>query len=190
MRYETSLVDLGNRGPYLAGRALGDAVYREVIKPVASKAAEHTLLVLSFRGVEFATGSFFKATWLPLHPTNEVSTPSMVAHLSDDVRTEFDIFLMSQRLAGLEALDWTQEGVSLARLHGHLEAPALGALKMLIEHPGSTAPELYKQSKEQVSATAWTNRLNDLHRQGLALRGSKSRRAWRFHPVAKEVEHG
>ena len=189
MRFEIRLVDLGRREPQLAGRALGDRLYNETIAPALSDASDETLVLLSFRGVEFATGSIFKATWHRLHPTEGVVVPSMVAHLSDDVRSEFAIYLKSERVAGLEALDWRRTEVTLATLHGHFEDSALSALQAVTTNAGSTAPQIQSASDETVSPTAWTNRLNELHRQGLAVR-QKAGRAWRFYPMAREVQRG
>jgi hypothetical protein len=188
MSYEIRLVDLG-RCEQLAGRALGDSLYNEAIAPALKGATAKTILLLSFRGVEFVTGSIFKATWHRLHPDDGVVVPSMVAHLSDDVRAEFAIYLRSERVAGLEALDWRGTDVTLATLHGLLEDSAMNALQAVASNAGSTAPQLQSASSEVVSPTAWTNRLNELHRQGLALR-EKAGRAWRFFPLAREVRRG
>jgi hypothetical protein len=189
MRFEIRLVDLGLNETQLAGRALGDRLYNDAIAPALSKASAETILLLSFRGVEFATGSIFKATWHRLHPEAGVVVPSMVAHLSDDVRAEFAIYLRSERVAGLEALDWRGTEVTLATLHGHFEDSALSALQAVTASAGSTAPKIQSASEEAVSPTAWTNRLNELHRQGLAVR-QKAGRAWQFFPLAREVQRG
>ena len=188
MSYEIRLIDLGLE-QQLAGRALGDRLFNEAIAPALLGATPETILLLSFRGVEFVTGSIFKATWHRLHPDEGVAVPSMVAHLSDDVRAEFAIYLKSERVAGLEALDWSGTDVTLATLHGLLEDSAMNALQAVTANAGSTAPQLQCASPEVVSATAWTNRLNELHRQGLALR-QKAGRAWRFFPLAREVRRG
>lgn len=186
MSFKVRLVDVGQGESQLAGRALGDRVFAELIEPVLADATEDTLLLLSLQGVEFVTGSIFKATWHRLHPEAGVRVPSMLVHLSDDVRSEFAIYLKSERVAGLEALDWTEKAVTVAMLHGQLEDSAANALQALVANPGTTAPQLQGTSAEKVSATAWTNRLNELHRQGLASR-EKAGRAWRFFPLAQKV---
>jgi len=188
-KFKISLVELGGGERQLAGAALGDARYREAVAPALAAASPDTILLLSFRGVEFATGSVFKATWHRLHPEGGVVVPSMVAHLSDDVRTEFAIYLKSERVAGLEALDWGGDAITLATLHGHVEDAALSALRAVTASPGATAPQLQSESSEPVSATAWTNRLNELQRDGLAAR-ERAGRAWRFFPLASEVRRG
>jgi len=189
MKVEIRSVDLGRGEQQLAGRALGDHLFDEVIAPALRGATAETILLLSFRGVEFVTKSIFKATWHRLHPDNGVLVPSMVAHISDDVRAEFSIYLKSERVAGLEALDWSEAEVTLATLHGHLEDSAVSALQAITANPAATAPQIQSASEEGVSATAWTNRLNELHRQGLAFR-EKAGRAWRFLPIAREVRRG
>jgi hypothetical protein len=181
------LVDLGGGRPQLAGKVLGEHVFKDVITPALGARAENAVLILSMRDVAFVTSSFLKATWLQLHPESEPAVPSMVAHLSEDVRTEFGVFLRGHARAGLEAVDWSADGVLLARVHGQIEVASLHALRAVLRRPGSTAPELHAKSREGVSATAWTNRLNELHRQGLVCR-EKAGRAWRFFPIAKEIE--
>lgn len=188
MKFEMRLIDLGGR-EQLAGYSLGERLFEERIEPALEGAAEETLLLLSFRGVEFVTGSFIKATWHRLHPPEGVRVPSMLAHLNEDVRTEFAIYVRSERLAGLEAVDWMASKVKLAALHGELEDPAMRALTAISAAPGSTAPQLQASSPERVTPTAWTNRLNELHRQGLAFR-QKAGRAWKFFPLAEEVRRG
>lgn len=189
MRNELQVLDITLGRQQLAGRVFGDLVFKDVIAPAVSSRGASTVLILSMRGAEFVTGSFLKATWLRLHLETEPAVPSVVAHLSDDVRSEFAIFLRGHRLPGLEAIDWTEDGISLARAHGQIEEPALNAFRALAARPGATAPELQAESHERVSPTAWTNRLNELHHHGLVLR-EKAGRAWRFFPIAREIENG
>ncbi len=186
MKFEIRLVDVARGEVQLAGGALGERLFRERIEPALEGVDANGVLLLSFRGVESVTGSVLKATWHRLHPKDGVLVPSMLTHLSEDVREEFAIYLRSEGLAGLEASDWTKTSVTLATLHGQLEASAINALQALTESPGATAPQLQSASKERVSPTAWTNRLNELHRQGLAFR-EKAGRAWRFFPTASEI---
>ncbi|WP_437769005.1 hypothetical protein WME77_19200 [Sorangium sp. So ce764] len=189
MKFETCLVDVGGDEQLLAGRARGDRLYQDAIIPALSDLTPERLLLLSFRGVEFVTGSIFKATWHRLHPDDGVAVPSLVVHLSDDVRNEFAMYLRGHRMAGLEALDWSGTEIMLATLHGHVEDSSFAALQALSANPGSTAPQLHSACGDNVSATAWTNRLNELHKQGLAFR-EKAGRAWRFYPIAREVRRG
>lgn len=189
MSFKIALVELAKGRQMLAGATLGEELYRELLAPAVARSEESTILLLSLRGAQFVTSSFLKATWLKLHPEDGSAVPSMVSHLSEDVRIEFTTFLRGHRLPGLEASDWSSTGVSKARLHGHYEDAAASALLALARKPGATAPELHLASKDQVTATAWTNRLNELHRLGLVAR-KKAGRAWRFFPLAKEFEHG
>jgi hypothetical protein len=180
------LLDITLGHEQLVGATLGARVYRDVIAPAARQHAG--VLLLSVRGAHFATSSFFKATWLALRKET-AAVPVMIAHVTDEIREEFVVFLGHYGLPGMEALDWNEEEIVLARLHGHLEPPSLSALRALVARPGATAPELHKDSGEDVSTTAWTNRLNELYRHGLATR-EKAGRAWRFYPVPREVERG
>ena len=153
MSYEIRRVDLG-LGEQLAGRALGDRLYNEAIAPALSGATAETILLLSFRGVAFVTGSIFKATWHRLHPDDGVVVPSMVAHLSDDVRAEFAIDLKSERVAGLEALDWSGTDVTVATLHGVLEDSAMNALQAV------TANADLRPRSSRARRTRWSARLH------------------------------
>lgn len=189
MRNEIELIDVSLGERLLAGASLGHRIHEQLIAPVIARPVTQRILILSFRSAEYVTGSVLKAVWGKLHTESGVPAPSLVAHLCNDVQSEFVIYLLSQRAAGLEALEWNKNEVHTARLHGHLEEPAFSALAILGKYPGSTPPQLHAESGEQVSPTAWTNRLNELYRQGLALR-QKSGRAWRFYPVAREVIDG
>lgn len=189
MRNEIRVLELGLGEKHLVGRTIGDERFQKVIEPARRALEPQHVLLLSFRHVEFATGSFFKATWHALHPDSGAAVPSAVAHLSDDLREEFSIYLRGHRLLGLEALDWTEGELIAASVHGHVEESVFAALEALCTNPGATAPELQARSTGDVSATAWTNRLNELHRQGLAFR-QKAGRAWRFFPIAREVRRG
>jgi hypothetical protein len=172
----------------LAGRIFGESVFEKLIAP-ALPLGENQLLILSFKNAELVTGSFLKATWLRLEDSEKNRVRAAVAHLNDDLRTDFETFLRGSSLAALEALDWKASGIRLARVLGDLEPAALSTLKAIVERPGSTAPELHAESSELVSPTAWTNRLNELYRQGLARR-EKAGRAWRFFPLTETIEHG
>lgn len=189
MKTEMRPVDLATGQLQLAGGALGERLYRERIEPALEAASSNCVLLLSFRGVESVTGSILKATWHRLHPSTGVQVPSMLAHLSEDVRGEFSIYLRSEGLAGLEALDWRKDSIDHAMVHGQLEASTISTLQALVKTPGATAPQLQATSNESISATAWTNRLNELHRQGLAFR-EKAGRAWRFFPLAQSMVAG
>jgi hypothetical protein len=181
------LLDITLGHEQLVGAILGERVYQKVIAPAARVGTG--VLLLSARGANHATSSFFKATWLALRANTTAMPPVMLAHASDELREEFDTFLGRYRLPGMEALDWNDKGVVLARLHGHIEAPSLSALRALVARPGSTAPELHKDCGEDVTTTAWTNRLNELYRHGLATR-AKAGRAWKFYAVSREFLYG
>lgn len=171
----------------MAGATAGQALYTEFIEPVAREASSGLVVVLGLRDVAWATGSIFKATWLKVQ--TELEIPVAVAHLSEDVREEFHVFCMGSRRPGVEAVDWDSGGISVASLHGHVEDASLRSLDLLIQHPGSTAPELHQRSEGELQPTAWTNRLNELVRRGLAVR-ERAGRAWRFYPIMREVRHG
>lgn len=186
MRIEHTLVlDLSRGKKHLLGATLGQDIFEVVLEP-ALPVPPDTAVLLSCRGAQYVTGSILKATWLQL-VKRAPGSPIMLADAASDVLGEFDMFLGDRHLAGLVAQKWTRRSVLNARLHGHLEPPGRAALRALVASPGSTAPELHEASDELVSATAWTNRLNELHRAGLAVR-EKAGRAWRFFPAAKEVE--
>jgi hypothetical protein len=172
----------------LAGKIYGESVFERLIAP-SLPLVDNQILILSFKNAELVTGSFLKETWLRLEDAEQNRISAAVAHLNDDLRTDFETFLKGSSLAALEALDWKASGIRLARLLGDLEPAALTTLAAILKRPGSTAPELHVESTEHVSATAWTNRLNELYRQGLARR-EKAGRAWRFFPTAEKIDHG
>ena len=189
MRCEIKFCDLARARSELHGATAGEDAYVTMLAPVlAGAAGSSAIVILGLRGVEWVTASFLKATWLKARVSSEAG-PLAVAHLSDEVRSEFDIFCKGHRLPGLEAKDWNDQGIAVGTLHGHIEDTSWEALQFLIANPGATAPGLHALSRDSVSPTAWTNRLNELCRLGLAVR-RRSGRAWNFFAIMREVRRG
>lgn len=189
MSFPTRRVQIGASGHILAGRIAGEAAWRERIAPAVATLPVGTILLVSFEGLSAVTGSVLKQTWGKLHPGDQPATPAMAVDLCADVLDEFRMYLESRGIGALQAMEWTEEQVLHARLHGSNEPSVEETLLALTTSPGASAPELHAKGGASIGPTAWTNRLNELHRQGLVFR-ERDGRAWRFYPLCKEISHG
>ncbi len=189
MSFPTQRVRISVDDGILAGRVAGEAAWRARIAPAIAALPAATILLVSFEGVSAVTGSVLKQTWGKLHPGDQPATPAMVVDLCADVLEEFRMYLESRGIGALQALEWTDKHVRQARLHGSNEPSVEETLLALTASPGASAPELHAKGRASIGPTAWTNRLNELHRQGLVFR-ERDGRAWRFYPLCKEISHG
>jgi hypothetical protein len=87
----------------------------------------------------------------------------------------------------LLATRYTSTQIEEAMLLGHLD----GALKMtfeaLVKQKVAAAPCLFNlYPNENITVTAWNNRLNDLHSLRL-VRKIRSGRSWEYQPLTKKI---
>lgn len=166
-----------------------------------------SLVLLDFSEMEAVNASYIKGTAFWLLTCGQLSTRPIESQLSPrhsaDPRPydlyvcvtglapalveEFQEFLRPRRLPILHAGRVKGEEVEEARLLGHLDSTLLQTLKVLCRQGRATAPQLFEaNSKEDVTVTAWNNRLNDLN--GLRLvRRFRAGRAWEYETIAGKI---
>ena len=166
-------------------------------------------ILLDFDGITGVNGSYIKATalWVltcgQLSVTNSGSLSSpvprheadprpydlfvCVTELTPELEVEFQEFLKPRRLPLLYAQRVRNDCVEEATLLGHLDATLALTLKAAGQHGTVTAPELHRAfPRDEVTVTAWNNRLNDLHALRL-VRRIRAGRAWKYESVAKKI---
>lgn len=168
-------------------------------------------VVFDFGGVDLATASYLKASVLwavtcgrmhagiidpdelrHLDATHfrPLNIFPLVADANAEIETEFQEVFGGRGLACVIANKWTPESILRGRVVGKLEpasARTIRAIKGLLEF---TAYDLQdKHPKEGVNATAWNNRLAELHRLRL-LRRRKDGKFWKYQPVADQLIYG
>jgi hypothetical protein len=190
------------------GASLAEQHMESVQTAVAeSKISPGSLVVLDFSGIDTVNGSYIKGTafWLwtcgqlsasnlavvsaPRHPADPRSCDIYVAvaGLSAEVTVEFQEFLKPRRLPLLSARQLKGGLIDEAVLLGHLDPVLTFALKAAMHRGAVTAPEMYRSfPDEDVTVTAWNNRLNELHALRL-LRRVRAGRAWKYEPVVNKI---
>lgn len=166
------------------------------------------IIIFNFKGIEQVNGSYIKTTalWVFLCGQMAVNMPKAsipprhaadlrpydlyvaVSHLSDDVRGEFNDFLQPRRIPMILATRVNERQIEEATLLGHLDDALRMTLEALVKHKAATAPLLYDlyHRTENITVTAWNNRLNDLHALRL-VRRVRSGRGWEYQPLTKKI---
>lgn len=174
-------------GPDLQGRLLGRKHYGQACEILADTPTGEVVL-LDFVGVELMTGSWANEMIVPLYKW------------ASDPRN--DLFPILRNLKGgwdeeLQLLaEWNQqfylwargESTDRARLIGVPDPGQKRTLEAVLRFREITGAELdRKYPEEGVGATAWNNRLKDLHTKRLLTRVKRGREQV-YSPVVGEVE--
>lgn len=162
------------------------------------------LVLLDLRAAESMTASFIKATVFRLQdihlgddraddrPRTALNVYPIILGANAEVGSELDDVLVRHGRTCLEAEDGGG-GVTLtrARLRGCLDPVLATSLRHLASIEAATAQEMHLRFPEgrPIAATAWNNRLNDLHARRL-VRRVREGRTWRYFSIAKEISHG
>jgi hypothetical protein len=190
--------------------ALGATLAEEHMQPVVEQIVHGILqpgsmVILDFDGVSSTNGSYVRATalWLlkcgqlfakgersvPRHPADPrpYDVFVCVTGLCEDLVTEFREFFEPRDTPVLYARKLKDEQLVSGSLIGTLDSALRLTLQALTSRPNSTAPELHTAyPDENITPTAWNNRLNDLWTLRLATR-NRCGRAWQYQPLAKEI---
>ena len=194
------------------GTGLGATLADQHMTPIHKSVANGTippgtLVVLDFTKLDAVNGSYIKGTALWLLTCGQLSTGNpqkviaprhaadprpydlfvCVAGLSPEVQLEFQEFLKPRGLPLLFARVLKGDVVKEAVLLGHLDSALRFSLDAVTKYGSCTAPQLYKLFPEQdVTVTAWNNRLNDLHALRL-VRRTRAGRGWEYKPLTKKI---
>lgn len=166
-----------------------------------------SLVVMDFDGFTSVNGSYIKATvfWLftcgrlsttnpgstitPRHPADPrpYDVYTCVTGLTPETIAEFQEFLVPRRIPILLGKRMKDEAIQEAVLLGHLDPTLSSTLEALQTQGKATAPTLHElKKKDDVTVTAWNNRLNDLHSLRL-VRRSRAGRAWEYESLAQKI---
>ena len=174
-------------GPQLQGRSLGRKHYARLCE-LLSDAPPGEIVLLDFSGVELVTGSWINAMLVPL-----------LRWVADE-RTDFYPIICNARKEWLEELQLVAGFNQLcylvasgrlpprtATLAGSLDPAQRKTLEAVLASGEITGAELKRQlPNENIEATAWNNRLRDLHDMRL-LRREKRGREQVYSPVVAEI---
>lgn len=151
------------------------------------------LVLLDFGGVELVTGSWINAVIVPLFRWAAEEQNDLFPVLSNAEETWLDDLAL---VAG-----WTHQCYLVAKgtryppkcatLVGLLEPSQRSTLEAVVESGSVTGAQLERQRRrDRTKATAWNNRLKDLHAKRL-LRRHKMGREQVYSPVVTEIKfHG
>ncbi|MCX5676469.1 MAG: BlaI/MecI/CopY family transcriptional regulator [Planctomycetota bacterium] len=175
-------------GRRLQGRLLGKKHLAGVLRRLAN-APEGEVVLLDFGGVEQLTGSWVNAMIVPLFgwaSGNQCNVFPLLCNIRkewlDDLRLvaewNHQCYLVAERAKGVPRR---------ASLIGHLDPAQQRTLKAVLKFGSVTGAELERRiPDEKIQATAWNNRLRDLHEKRLLAR-KKEGRAQIYSPVVEEV---
>jgi hypothetical protein len=173
----------------LQGDTLGRKHYARLCE-LLSDLGSGEIVMLDFKGVNVVTGSWINATLVPLYRrAAEVDIDLFPILCNADADWLDDLTLLAK---------WTNQcylvakqcklPVKRAMLIGSLDPAQRSTLDAVIEVGEVTGAELERQKPaEQIRATAWNNRLKDLHERRL-LRRIKRGRQQVYSPVVEVIE--
>ncbi len=176
-------------GRQLQGETLGKKHYARMCDLLADTAKGETVL-LNFEGVDVVTGSWINAMIVPLYRRMiEPDTDLFPVICNADGDWLDDLALVAR---------WTRQCYVVASkcsgpprtatLIGSLDPAQRTTMEAVIELGEVTGAELERQKgNERIGATAWNNRLKDLHAKRL-LRRTKHGREQIYSPVVEAIE--
>lgn len=168
-------------------RLVGSAMGRADNLTFASKLqqVEPGILCFDWSQIELATGSYFKAAYLPLFRAPH-GVPIVTAGLNGETREELELALQSENRP-LLFLAPNKSGKSRSlSLLGSMDDAYERTLVALKRNGVATATELHQESLRelpQIGKTAWINRLNRLYEMGLIVR-EKAGKGYRYSNIA------
>jgi len=171
-------------------------------------------LLFDFSNVELATASYIKSSvlWFTscgrmhagiIDPEELRSLDNThfkplnvfpaVGGINPEIEIELQEVFGGRGLACVTATQWTDLAIKHGRVLGKMESTGIRTLRAIADLSGLsefTAYDLQERfPNERVNATAWNNRLAELHRQRL-LRRRKSGKFWKYQTVAEELVYG
>lgn len=179
------LTDLSYNKCQLWGATLGKQHHADLLELVEKSDTQTKALtfLLNFKGIETTSPSYLKQLLTPFFESErERSLIPLVSLLSEDVRTDLEVFL-SQRGWVLREVTEKSGKVIPVDLIGEMENTALETLKALEKAREASAADLHRSREDlKIAQTAWSNRLTTLNDLLLAVR-TKVGRVWIYKPT-------
>ena len=161
----------------LAGAIPGQHALGELIKKTPA-VLKVEICFLDFSGVEIATASFLRESICAFQHYVRTHVPFLypvAANMSAQTIEEFDSFLRLRNDAFVVCgLNKSDKAVN-ARLIGLLDGKQRNAFDEVLARKETDAPTLSRDSTEEVSTTAWNNRLSALSAKGILIETSNGR---------------
>jgi hypothetical protein len=170
-----------------------------------------TRVLFDFTGVSLASASYIKATilWLTscgrmhagvIEPAELLSLENtqfvpfnvfpLVASANEEIEIELREVFGGRGLVCAIATELRSGDVRSAKVVGSLESTAIKTLKSINGFKEFTAYDLQdRYPQDAVNATAWNNRLAELHRLRL-LRRRKDGKFWKYQSIADQLNYG
>lgn len=174
-------------GPDLQGRLLGRKHFGQACEILADSPTGE-IVVLDFGGVELMTGSWANEMIVPLFkwaadPRNDLFP------ILRNLKGRWDEELQLLAEWNQQAYLWFKsEGLDRAKLIGVLDPGQRRTLEAVIGSGAITGAELERRHPDEgVGATAWNNRLKDLHTRRLLTRVKRGREQV-YSPVVGEID--
>lgn len=174
-------------GKHLQGKLPGKRHFARLCE-LLSDAEPGSLAYLDFAGVELVTGSWVNAFFVPLFQwaaDEQIELFPIICNANEEWLDELTL-----------VADWTRRCFVVANgkippRHGSLVGPLdpgqRSTLQAVVQLGETTGADLErKRSVEGVKATAWNNRLKDLHGKRL-LRRERRGREQVYSPVVEEI---
>jgi hypothetical protein len=161
-------------GPELQGRLLGRKHFGQACELLA-ETPTGGMIVLDFGGVEMMTGSWANEMIVPLYewaadPNNDLFP------ILRNLKPRWDEELQLLADWNQQCYLWTKGPEGTATLIGSLDAALRRTLEAVLQSKRITGAELERKFPEEgVGATAWNNRLKDLHTKRLLVRTKRGR---------------
>lgn len=175
-------------GTQLQGESLGKKHYAKIWE-LLSDTDQGELVLLDFKGVDVVTGSWINAMIVPLHrraAQPEIDLFPVLCNASDDWIDDLGLLAKWTHQCFLVA-DKCTPPPRKARLIGSLDPGQRTTLDAVLEIGEVTGAELERRKPdENIRATAWNNRLKDLHEKRL-LRRSKRGREQVYSPIVEAI---
>jgi hypothetical protein len=176
-------------GRQLQGETLGKKHYARVCE-LLTDANQGEIVLLDFKGVDVVTGSWINAMIVPLYRRvgePEIDLYPILCNTGNDWLDDLALLAKWTHQCYLVAEKCTTAARS-ARLIGSLDPGQRAALAAVIDSGEVTGAELERQGRgERIGATAWNNRLKDLHGKRL-LRRTKRGREQVYAPLLEVIQ--
>lgn len=187
------IFELAGKRKVLAGSIQGKDFFAVLIKQVP-ESHEPEILFLDFTSVEVATASFLREAIIAFRDycrSHYENIYPVIANAPREILDEIMELAHHKNDAFIVCRISDRERVTFAKILGKLDEKQRLALRLLIRIGSADAGTMAKKSKESedISVTAWNNRLSTLNSKGIAT-VVKRGRAKVYRPILEFSDDG
>lgn len=183
-----SIVVLTGGAPVLSGAQAGRQLLGKLVA-AARPSAEPEPVYLDFDGVTVATASFLREGVTAFRDHVRATLPGLypvIANASPSVSEELEFFLRHRKDAMWSCRLTPAGEVRDPKILGELDEAHRSTFDLVARLGTASAPSLAAQSRENLTPTAWNNRLSSLAARGLLIE-RRSGKTKTFAPVLEAV---